>query len=189
MTGSNIANVYASSIIEIGQKNGILDQIEEELRFLSDLVQENNDLKLFLDSPSISKESKKDFVKKVFTDNISEHIVHVLYVLIDNDRQSVIPEIYITAVSLIDEIKNRLHVTITVSEDLDNDSEDKILGELKEKYKKDIILHKEINPEILGGIIIRIGDLVIDGSLRKDLKNIEHNLIHSKIRSEVAYED
>jgi F-type H+-transporting ATPase subunit delta len=65
----------------------------------------------------------------------------------------------------------------------------KLLAKLKDILKKDIILNEEIDKEILGGIIIKIGDTVIDGSLVKDLKNITNNMLNSKVRSELAYED
>ena len=60
---------------------------------------------------------------------------------------------------------------------------------MKAKFKKEIILNEVVKSEILGGIIIKVGDTVIDGSLAKDLKNIKKNLLKSKVRSEVAYED
>ncbi len=115
--------------------------------------------------------------------------MHFIYTLIDNDRQSFLQDIYAAIIEDIDEVKNRLRVTITTSDDLTSDVKDNIVKELQNKFKKEIILNHEIKSSIIGGIIIRIGDIVIDGSLLKDLKNIKKNLIMGKIRSEAAYED
>jgi F-type H+-transporting ATPase subunit delta len=66
---------------------------------------------------------------------------------------------------------------------------DKIKLEVGKKLNKEIIITEQVDESILGGIIIKIGDLVIDGSLAKGLKNIRRNLLNSKVRSEMAYED
>ncbi|MDR3237005.1 MAG: F0F1 ATP synthase subunit delta, partial [Spirochaetia bacterium] len=60
---------------------------------------------------------------------------------------------------------------------------------LKKKFNKDVIINEKTDKNILGGIIIKAGDLVIDGSLAENLKKIRYSLLNSKVRSEVAYED
>ena len=66
---------------------------------------------------------------------------------------------------------------------------EKITETLKSKFRKEIILDEIIDQKIIGGIVIRVGDLIIDASLAKDLKNIKEKLLISKVRSEAAYED
>ena len=90
---------------------------------------------------------------------------------------------------MIDDVNNRQRVTIITSVDLDSTLKSKLTAKLKDVLKKEIIIKEEIDPSILGGIIIKVGDTVIDGSLAKDLRNIKNNLLNSKVRSEVAYED
>ncbi len=189
MAANDIARVYASSLVEFGQQKNVLPEIEEGIRFLADLVTENNELRLFLVAPEIAKESKKDFIDKVFKGNISDHMINFLKVLLDNDRQSCLVDIREAMAALLDQVNNRQKVTIVTSVELDAAMKDKLAARLKDVLKKEILLNVEINPNILGGIIIRVGDTVIDGSLLKDLKNIKNNLLNSKVRSEVAYED
>lgn len=189
MAVNDIARVYASSIVELSQEKNILPQIEEELKFVSDLLNENSDLKQYLISPGFSRDSKKEFVGKVFDGQLSEHLVNFLNVLIENDRQSFIEDIYEAMIELIDVANNRQRVTIVSQTKCESSILDKIISVLKDKLKKDIIITEEVDDSILGGIIIKIGDLVIDGSLAKDLKKIKTNLLNSKVRSELAYED
>ena len=186
---NEVARVYASSLAEIGQEKNILNQLEEEMKFVTELLKEDRELNQFFTSPGFSKDSKKDFISKVFSGKLSESVVNLLNLLVENDRQAIVGDIYLALNKLIDEANNRKEVTIVSCEKLDESSIDNIKAKLKDKLNKDIVINEEIDKSILGGIIIKIDDLVIDGSLSKGLKNIRKNLLNSKVRSEVAYED
>jgi F-type H+-transporting ATPase subunit delta len=189
VAGNDIARVYATSLLEIGQDKNVLAQLEEELGFVSSLLKEDNEFSNYLTSPGFTKESKKEFIGKVFSDKLSDYIINFLYVLIEHGRQSVIPEINTAFNGLLDEANNRMRVDVVSTVKLESATLDKIIGELKKKYNKDIIVSEKIDEKILGGIIIEIGDLVIDGSLASNLKKIKYNLLNSKVRSDMAYED
>lgn len=189
MAAKDIARVYASSLVEIGQSMKILPDLEEEIKFVAGVVKEDADFRHFLVAPGIARETKKDFIDKIFKANLSETIVNFIKVLIDNDRQSCIVEIYEALAALVDDVHNRQQVTIVTPTELDSVMREKLAASLKAKLKKEIILKTETKADILGGIIIKVGDTVIDGSLAKDLRNIKNNLLNSKVRSEVAYED
>jgi F-type H+-transporting ATPase subunit delta len=189
VAAKDIARVYASSLVELGQSMKILPELEEEIKFVAGVVKENADFRHFLVAPGIAREAKKDFIDKVFKGNLSETIVNFVKVLIDNDRQACIVEIGEALSAFVDQVNNRQQVTIVTSAELDPSMKDKLTARLKEIMKKDIILKSEIKADIIGGIIIKVGDTVIDGSLAKDLRNIKNNLLNSKVRSEVAYED
>lgn len=189
MAVNEVARVYASSLAEIGQENNILNQLEEEMKFVAELIKEDRELNLFLTSPGFPKDSKKDFISKVFSGKLSENTVNFLSLLVENDRQAIVGDIYQALNELIDELNNRKKVTIVSCEKLDESSIENIKAKLKNKLNKDIIINEKIDETILGGIIIKVDDLVIDGSLSKGLKNIRKNLLNSKVRSDVAYED
>jgi len=186
---NDIARVYASSLIDIGREKNILPDIEEEIRFLADLITADNEVRQFFNSPGIPKDAKKDFVEKVFKGRLSQTTIDFTKVLVDNDRQSSIFDIYQAVIVLMDDAYQRQRVTVVSSAPLDPALKDKLTAKLKDNLKKDIILNEETDKSILGGIIIKIDDLVIDGSLSKDLRNITNNMLTSKVRSEVAYED
>lgn len=189
MAAKDIARVYASSLVEIGTEKKILPDLEEEIKFIAGIIVDDKNFRHFLTSPGITKDAKKEFIDKIFKGKLSENIVNFVKVLIDNDRQSAIVEIYETFTELIDEVNNRQRVTIITSVGLDSTLKSKLAAKLKDVIKKEIIFKEEIDPSILGGIIIKVGDTIIDGSLAKDLRNIKNNLLNSKVRSEAAYED
>jgi F-type H+-transporting ATPase subunit delta len=187
--GRKVAHIYASALLEIGQERNTLDQIEEELKFLSGLLRENKSLMQYLNTPGISVESKKDFIDRILKGKLSEISINFLKLLIDNGRQSIIEGVHESLIGLIDEVYNRQRVAVVTSKKLEEGTLGELRDLLKDKYKKDVILQEEIDESILGGIILKIGDLIIDGSLVNDLKNIERNLLYRKVRSESSYED
>lgn len=189
MAANEITRVYAKSLVDVGQEKGILDQLDDEIKTISQIVNEDEKLKLFLTSPSISKGSKKEFIRKVFSNNLSEYTINLLNVLIENDRQGYISDISEYMGVLIDEINNRQTVALVSAIEIDNTLKEKLKTELNKKLQQDIRFRDEVDPDILGGIVIKIGDKVINGSLLKDLNNIKKSLLNSKVRRDLAYED
>jgi F-type H+-transporting ATPase subunit delta len=189
VAANDISRVYALSLVEVGQGKNVLPELEEEMKFLSDLFTSDRDVRQYFISPAFTRESKKEFVKKVFAGKFSDYVTNLLNVLIENDRQEFIPQIYRAMTELIDETQNRLHVQVTTTSAMDPALKENVIAVLSKKFDKQIVLKEKIDESIMGGIIIRIGDTVIDGSLVKDLKNIRKNLLISKVRSGAAYED
>lgn len=189
MAVNEVARVYAGALLEIGKENKVLQQIEEELGALGQLLREDADFRIYCKTPGISKESKKAFIDKVFQGKFSDIIVNFLKVLVDNGRFTDLDSIHETFLEFLDVESGKIRVTITGSSKLDDALMAKITSALAAKFKKEIIIEEKVDTSILGGVIIRIGDMIIDGSLVKDLNNIRRNLLSSKVRSEAAYED
>lgn len=189
MASNYIARVYATSLTEVGQSNNVLDLLSEELEFVAGVFAEEKDFQSFLISPSFSRDTKKEFIARVFSGNLSEYIINFLNVLIENGRQVDLPDINAAFNSLMDELKNKMRVEVTSTVKLADPTLENIRSVLKQKFGKEIVLIEKIDESILGGIIIKAGDLVIDGSLSENLKKIRYNLLNSKVRSEAAYED
>lgn len=189
MAVNEVARVYAGALLEIGRENKVLQLIEEELGTLSRLLVEDAEFRVYCKTPVISRESKKSFIDKVFQGKFSDIIVNFLKVLVDNGRLSDISTVNETFLEFLDIENGRLRVLITSSSKLDEATITGIKSALAAKFKKEIIIEEKVDASILGGIIIRIGDMIIDGSLVKDLNNIRRNLLSSKVRSEAAYED
>jgi len=189
VAGNNIARVYTTALFDAAREKNIEEQIHEELEFVVELFSMDENFRLCMTSPSFSKDVKKNFVKKVFFDNMSEYIVNFLYILIEHGRQFELPVINAMFGDLMNELNGRMAVEVVSVSKLDFEILENIKHVLKTKFNKDIIVDEKTDNDILGGVIIRAGDLVIDGSLFENLKKIKYSLLNSKVRSEVAYED
>lgn len=189
VAGKEAAKVYAGALLELGQEKNMLSRIEEELGFVASLINEDRTLVQYLNAPGVSVDAKKQFISKVFSDNLSELVVNFIKLTLDKNRQGIIRDIYTSLKELIDDANNRQRVKVTSAIELNEESKKKIKLALEDKYKKEIILEERTDETILGGIVIKIGDVIIDSSLAKDLRIIKENLLISKVRSEAAYED
>jgi len=186
---NDVARVYAGSLFEIAKEKNMVPQVEEELNIVVQILAEETEFKSYINTPGITGEVKKSFINKVFAGNISEYTLNLLNLLIDNGRQESISGIYEAFVELDDIHNNRERITVITQTSLGESLIANIRSQIGKKLNKEIIVTEKVDESILGGIIIKIGDLVIDGSLAKGLKNIKSNLLNSKVRSEVAYED
>ncbi|MBN2400888.1 MAG: ATP synthase F1 subunit delta, partial [Spirochaetes bacterium] len=181
MADKEVAKVYAGALLDIGVENNILPRIEEELGFLAELIQQDKELMLYLNAPVISKDKKKELIGKLFSDKFCPEMVNFLSVLIDNDRQSLAPEINKNLIDLIDQKNNRQKVKIITSVKLEADVLKGIVNSISNKLKKEVVIEEFIDESILGGIVIRIGDTLIDGSIAKDLNIMRAKLIERKV--------
>ena len=107
MAANEVARVYASALLDIGQERKILSQLEEELAFISKLLDDDRELALFFNAPGVTKDSKKAFVDRVFKGDLSDISINFLKTLIDNNRQLSIKDIHEALIGLIDELNNQ----------------------------------------------------------------------------------
>ncbi|MFH0976709.1 MAG: ATP synthase F1 subunit delta [Spirochaetota bacterium] len=189
MAGKEVSKIYAGALLDISVENNILPRIGEELESIVGIISSEKDFMLFLNAPIISKDKKKQLIDKLFRDKVSQDIIIFLKVLIDNDRQSYIVDIYKNFVDLMDQINNRQKIKVITSVKLENATLKRIEEAISRKLKKTIIVEEEVNKSILGGIIIRIDDMLIDGSIVKDLNIMRAKLIETKVGGSTVYED
>ena len=189
MAEKDVSKIYAGALLDIGVETKILPRIGEELGSIAELISEERDLMLFLNAPVISKDRKKVLIEKLFLDKFCPEIINFLKVLIDNDRQLLIPEIYNCLTDLIDQKNNRQKVKVITSVKLEANTLKRIEKAIGEKFKKDVFVEEFVDKSILGGIVIRIDDTLIDGSIAKDLNILKAKLIETKVGGATAYED
>ncbi len=189
MTDKNIARIFAESLSEVGKEKKVLPKLEDELKKVAELFQEEKELDRYFGSHEISGEKKKEFIDTLFSGTLSDFIINMLKSIIDFNCMKELDIIHNEFVKQVDMINNRQRVTVTTRFELDDSTREQVKSALNKELKKEIILEERTNEKILGGIIIKIDDLLIDGSLANQLKKINSNLIISKVGSDAAYED
>jgi F-type H+-transporting ATPase subunit delta len=184
-----VSKIYAGALLDIGVENNILPRIGEELGSLVELISKEKDFMLFMNAPVISKDKKKELIDSLFSGKFCPDMVNFLKVLIDNDRQSLMPEINNYLIDLINQKNNRQKVKVITSVKLEANVLKRIEKAIGEKLKKDVFIEEFVDKSILGGIVIRIDDTFIDGSIAKDLNIMRAKLIETKVGGATAYED
>jgi len=170
MIKSQVGRRYSKAIFEIAEEKNQVKEIYEMLNSAMVLYRTDKEFKNFILNPLIDNEQKKSVLNKIFGKDNSENLNILLYIL-DKGRMNCIK--YIVAEYLkIYYRKNRiLDVKATFTKELTDEQKKKLIDKLSQKTGKEINLEIKIDKDILGGGIIKIGDKIIDGSIRRELDN------------------
>lgn len=179
---SEFAKPYAQALIELGEEQGNLDELGEELQGLYELTQSEENFQTFLEAPHISSQEKKDLLKKVFEKKLSENCLKFLYLLADRGKFVILPDIAIEFQKLLDESLDRIRALATTTQEIDNGLSKKISDALKKATGKEVVLENKVDEAILGGIILNFDGTQVDGSLRQRLENWKRELLKKKVQ-------
>ena len=170
MIKSQVGRRYSKAIFEIAEEKNQVKEIYEMLNSAMVLYRTDKEFKNFILNPLIDSEQKKSVLNKIFGKDNSDNLNILLYIL-DKGRMNCIK--YIVAEYLkIYYRKNRiLDVKATFTKELTDEQKKKLIDKLSQKTRKEINLEIKIDKDILGGGIIKIGDKIIDGSIRRELDN------------------
>ena len=174
MIKSQVGRRYSKAIFEIAEEKNQVKEIYEMLNSAMVLYRTDKEFKNFILNPLIDNEQKKSVLNEIFGKDNSDNLNILLYIL-DKGRMNCIK--YIVAEYLkIYYRKNRiLDVKATFTKELTDEQKKKLIDKLSQKTGKEINLEIKIDKNILGGGIIRIGDKIIDGSIRRELDNWKRN--------------
>ena len=166
-----IAEVYARSLFEVAQENDKLDEIHEQLDEFADALSESRELQLFFFSPYFSSQEKKDGIAKV-VDGGDEHFVRFLELLAERHRMPALFRIRREFDSMWAEERKLLPVTITSAVELDEDIQDDIRKKIEEQTGRKVEFDAKVDPYVLGGLVLQVGNFVMDASVRSRLEKL-----------------
>lgn len=177
MRDETVARSYAEALFDLAKRHEGLEVYGEGIATVAVLLDENPSFRLFLETPRVDAEDKKAVVRKAFGKELPANLVNFLQVTIDKRRQRLLGEIARAYAELVDEDMNRAHVEVTVARRLDDESLRRVAERLSELLGKTAIPHQRVRPEILGGVMVRAGDTIFDGSLRRRLDGMRRHLV------------
>jgi ATP synthase F1 delta subunit len=166
-----IAQVYARSLFEVAKENDELDEVHEQLGEFADALDESRDLQVFFFSPYFSSTEKVEGVDKVVEDG-NEHLVNFLKLVAERHRMPAVFRIRREFDALWRQENQLLEVRITSAIDLDEDLVKTIGRRIEEQTGKQIDLDANVDPDVLGGLVLRVGNMVMDASVRGRLERL-----------------
>jgi F-type H+-transporting ATPase subunit delta len=166
-----IARVYAEALFEAARDQDKLDAIHEQLDEVADAVAENRDLQVFLFSPYFSSEEKREGLESAIT-GADPELTRFLELLIEKHRMPVIFRMRDRFDDLWAEANKRLEVTLTSAVELDPKIVERVGKEIERQTDRTIDLRSEVDEGILGGLRLRVGNMVLDASLRTKLETL-----------------
>lgn len=172
---ADAARVYAEALFEVGRDKDKLDTLRQQLGEFTDAVDRNRELQVFFFSPYLSSEEKKDGLKRAVTDAEPE-LINFLELLVDKHRM---PEIFRIRREL-DELwkheNRRIDVTVTSAVELDSAVVEKIGQEVERQTGEEVDLSSAVDSAILGGIVLQVGNMVLDASIRSRLEKLRKSV-------------
>ena len=170
-----IARVYAEALFGAGKDKGKLDAIHEQLGEFADALGENRELQLFFFSPYFSSGEKRDGLAKALS-GAEPELVNFLELLTDKHRMPVLFRIRRNFDALWAKENKRLGVTVTSAVELDPEIAERIGSEIEQQTGNTVELQQRVDPDILGGLVVQVGNMVMDTSIRNRLEKLRKSV-------------
>ena len=177
MIEKTLAKRYASAMLSVALKEGAVDQVEGHLNALKAAYQADAAFRGALAQPHIPKAARKKMLRKPFEGKTLPAFLELLDLLVDKHRINLIPDIADSFDLLSDESQNLVRVRVETAYPLSKAAEKTIEDKVRAARKRDVDMRVEVNPALKGGLLLRIGDLVIDGTVLYRLKNLREKLL------------
>ena len=166
-----IAEVYARSLFEVAKEHDVLDRVHDELGEFAEALSDNRSLQVFLFSPYFSSEEKRQGVRKIVTD-ADERFENFLELLAERHRMPALFRIKREFDALWADEHKLLPVTVTSAVELDEGLAEDIAKRIQEQTGRTVELSSTVDPDVLGGIMVRVGNMVLDATVRNRLERL-----------------
>jgi len=178
MSTAVISKRYAKALMNLAEKSKQVDQITGELNDVADSIAAEPKLLQYLINPKVSRDAKKGMIEEILKQTkAGEMVTSFVRLLLEKRRVVLIEEIRNLFHAIADDRMGRAQAEVTVAAELNAAQEDALRKKLEAVSGKQITLSVQVNPDILGGAVAKIGSTVRDGSLRSHLKNIRQSII------------
>ena len=166
-----IAQVYGRALFEVAQERGVLDDVRTQLGQFADALEQQRELAVFFFSPYFSSDEKKDGLTRMI-EGAEPAFLNFLEALLERHRMPAIFRIRTRFEELWDEEKQLLPVEVTSAVELDESTVRSIGERVGEQTGRTVELASHVDPEILGGIVLRVGNFILDASIRNSLNQL-----------------
>ncbi len=173
MSVSRIAVRYATPILELAEEKKMLDNVKEDMKSFVAVCEESRDFALMLKSPIIPHQRKADILKKIFSGKVSELTLQAFDIITRKSREDLLEDIATEFLHLYNVKKGLAEVSVTTSFELDDEMKKAFEKLAKDITGKDPLLSERVDPEIVGGYILRMGDQQLDESVSGQLKDLK----------------
>lgn len=180
MHEESISRNYAEALLALARKANATAEWATLIHAVAGAVEEDLTLRRFLAAPQISAAEKNAVLAKAFEGKAPPLFVRFLQKLVTNRRQVLIPNIANEYGDLLDDAEGRVHARLTVARETNAADQETIAKELSRALKKTVVAHVAVNPAILGGIVVRVGDTVMDGSVRRRLSALRSRMVSGR---------
>lgn len=171
-----IASRYAEALFQVGEESNSTTKLYEELNAVLDILKSDKNFYNVLKSPLISKGEKKEIIENVFNNRIENDLKNFFKILIDKERISSLELIQKSFKELLNEKNNIVEGKAITAIPMSKEEIKKLEENLSSKYNTNIVLENIVDKTILGGVLVRLGNKEIDGTIKTRLENLKQEL-------------
>jgi F-type H+-transporting ATPase subunit delta len=174
-----MGDVYATALAEAAEAKGALAEVGEEMASFAGTWRQRKDVRDFFLSGAVQRDAKERAIEAAFRGKASDLIANFLQVLLRRDRLWLLPDVADALRKILDRRGNRVPVTIVTATPLAADQVAAIAARLRSSIGKEPVLTQEVKPALLGGAVLRVGDVVADASVRRRLSELRAQIVSS----------
>ena len=172
-----VSKVYGDALFEAAREAGRMDDMYEEVLKLQKLLQANEELQKMMENPKVIREDKENVIETVFRGRISDEIVELMKLMIAKGRYSNIESVFDYFIGLVKEEKKIGIAYVTTAVELTDGQKDEIVRRLLETTRYESFeMNYAVDASLIGGMVIRIGDRVVDSSIKTKLYELSKSL-------------
>lgn len=176
-----VATRYAQALFDIAKDTDSIDGVESELRDVVGVLDESADFRQVIFHPQVPNAVKKEIVKELFADKISKTTFNFLCVILDRRREFYLRSMVGAYIDLANETRNIAEVEVISAVELPAAQQDNLTQALSKVTGKEVRVQYKADPEILGGLLIRLGDRVLDASVKRQLERVKDSICETQV--------
>jgi F-type H+-transporting ATPase subunit delta len=180
MLNQAVARRYARALFDLAQEKGVLEQVAGELELVAKIIETDGYLRAVMNDVLISPTQKHNLVEKVFGGKVSALVLNFLFLVVRKRREANIPEMSRAFQDLANEARGVVEVEVRSAIELPEETVKALEGKLVAKLGKRVKFQTQVAPELIGGLVVRVGDTLMDGSIRTRLRRMRERLVSSK---------
>jgi F-type H+-transporting ATPase subunit delta len=180
-----VAVPYAQALVELAQEQGLLEEVRDQVAALLDAFAREPDGLVVLESPRVTEDAKAQVVEKAFRGKLHDVVTNTLGVVVKRGRGMHLRAVCEETVARADAALDRVTVLAQTAEPLDDAAREKIRGVVKSVTGHTPMLDEKVRPELLGGLRIRVGDHVVDATMRARLREMRRRLDRPRLTADV----
>ncbi|HET7039404.1 MAG TPA: ATP synthase F1 subunit delta [Gemmatimonadales bacterium] len=179
MRESSVPRNYAQALFESGGRSGEAERFGQVLEALAGAIESDERLRIALESPRVPRSVKEEILRKALTGRAPERFVRFIGSVVRRGRQALLPAISRAYQNLMDVQLNRVHAGIALARKPDQKLEEQILRRLTAILGKEVVPHFREDPSLIGGMLVRVEDRVMDGSVRRQMAVLRRKMLGS----------
>ena len=181
MIASQLALRYAEALYEIAAEKEALDGVEKELDIVEETLAEYGELATLLYHPQVPLAAKKETVVRVFGPQVADYVRNFLLLLVDKRRETALPAIIKVYRQLANKARNIAEAEVTTAMPLAEGDRQALAAKLSAVTGKTVVLNTRVDESIVGGVVVKIGDKLIDGSVVRQLETLKAALLKTEV--------